>query len=382
MSQISHELFTPLTNPELVFKFDFSGKTKIETTRNLKHTLKSKYDGVAQAVLVWWDLKMDTKGEILLSCAPYWAHPDINELMKSNTSKKNPSQLIPWRDHWMQAIYYLPKEMKLIKNQHFNLFSNHNEYLLWFNVDSNQDTKNEEVKLVLDPPDCNESFYLINSRTRIGQLNDHVRNKKYLRLMEDSITKNSIVLSISDGSLIGLSSAQLGAKHVFLLQENHLQRDVITSYIETNQIKNVTILNTVEDLSDIESVTHIIAEPYFVTSILPWDNLYFGTLLRKVFSKLRKDVVIVPKLAKIYAVPVEFSDLHKIRAPLDVCEGFDMKVFDEMIDNAANLTDNYVDAQPLWEYPCKALCDPIELSTIDFSSFEPYDKNGTMNFTG
>lgn len=381
MSQISHTLFNPLTNPESVFHFDFSGRTKIETIRNLKHSLTSKSDGIAQAVFVWWHLKMDPEGEIILSCAPYWAHPDINELIKSNTEKKHPSELIPWRDHWMQAIYYLPKELKLNKNQNFNLLSNHNEYLLWFSANSNQNS-NDQAKIVSDPPDCNESFYLINSRTRIGQLNDHVRNKKYLRLMEDSITKSSVVLSISDGSLIGLSSAQVGAKHVYLLQENRLQRDVMASYIETNQIKNVTIVNSIDDLSDIDSITHVIAEPYFVTSILPWDNLYFGTLLRKIHSQLRGDVVILPKLAKICAVPVEFSNLHKIRAPLGICEGFDMKVFDEMIDNAANMTDNYIDAQPLWEYPCKALGDSVELASIDLSNFESVDNSGTMGFSG
>lgn len=26
---------------------------------------------------MWWDIRMDQDGEVMLSCAPYWAHPDL-----------------------------------------------------------------------------------------------------------------------------------------------------------------------------------------------------------------------------------------------------------------------------------------------------------------
>jgi len=31
--------------------------------------------GNCQVVFVWWDLVMDVKGDVLLSCAPVWCHP-------------------------------------------------------------------------------------------------------------------------------------------------------------------------------------------------------------------------------------------------------------------------------------------------------------------
>ncbi len=36
----------------------------------------AKSSGTAHAVLMWWTLDMDTEGEIVLSCAPPWAHPE------------------------------------------------------------------------------------------------------------------------------------------------------------------------------------------------------------------------------------------------------------------------------------------------------------------
>lgn len=365
MSQIPFNSFVALSKPKSVFEFDFSGRTKIETIQNVKHLLTAEQNGIAHAVFVWWELKMDVEGEIILSCAPHWSHPDISNLIKTNTANKPSWNLIPWRDHWMQAIYHLPKDLKLTKGQQFDLFCNHDEYLFWFDVDS---AGNKDIQTVSDPPACSESFYLINSRTRIGQLNDHIRNKKYLAVLENTIDKNSIVLSISDGSLLGLAAAPLGARHVYLLQENQLHRDVMTSYVETNNLTNVTIINSLDDLENIETITHFFAEPYFMSSILPWDNLYYFNLLRRFRGKLNKDTVIIPQIAKIHAVPVLFTDLQKIRAPLGKCEGFDMKIFDEMIDNASDMTDEYVEAQPLWEYPCKPVGKSDNLLTVDINT--------------
>ena len=44
---------------------------------------------------MWWDTWTDPDCSILLSCAPSWAHHNL--AMGAE---------LPWRDHWMQAIYY------------------------------------------------------------------------------------------------------------------------------------------------------------------------------------------------------------------------------------------------------------------------------------
>ena len=51
--------------------------------------------GSCDAVFMWWDTWTDPDCSILLSCAPSWAHHNL--AMGAE---------LPWRDHWMQAIYY------------------------------------------------------------------------------------------------------------------------------------------------------------------------------------------------------------------------------------------------------------------------------------
>ena len=67
---------------------------------------------------------MDPAKTVLLSCAPVWAHPSPKKL--------------PWRDHWMQAIYY-PVVSRQPPTSNGNskkvtVVSNHDEYSYWFDV--------------------------------------------------------------------------------------------------------------------------------------------------------------------------------------------------------------------------------------------------------
>lgn len=91
-----------------------SGKTPFVFERSTIHTLKSLKHGKAQMVFMWWELQMDINAEHILSCAPYWAHPKSKDLLTTE---------IPWRDHWMQAIYYLPQEVSLEEGQEVNYFA-------------------------------------------------------------------------------------------------------------------------------------------------------------------------------------------------------------------------------------------------------------------
>jgi protein arginine N-methyltransferase 7 len=104
-------------------RFDWSGKGPLMKERANILNLVSDDDGVAQVVFMWWDLVMDLDGEVILSCAPIWAHP----LSENNV-------VLPWRDHWMQAVYYLPKEEPIQKEEKLVLVSQHDEYSFWFHL--------------------------------------------------------------------------------------------------------------------------------------------------------------------------------------------------------------------------------------------------------
>lgn len=271
---------------------------------------------------------MDIEESIKLSCAPFWAHPDMKHLAESNPSKPLPN-VIPWRDHWMQAVYYLPKPLTLQTGDSFILNSNHDEYSLWFDVFHAK----SDIKQSVPRHECSCSMHMTYSRSRIGQLNQSQRNKRFIRYLEDNVKKDSNVLVLGDGSLLGLSCSRLGAKKVLCHEPHRYSRHFMEKMVEHNQLKNVKFIEKLDDIKeDIETIDLVFAEPYFLTSILPWDNFFFGSLLMKIIKNLPKSSKISPSAARIYCVPVEFLDLNKIRTPIKECEGFDLKIFDDMVE--------------------------------------------------
>ncbi|KAK7070765.1 Protein arginine N-methyltransferase 7 [Halocaridina rubra] len=365
LSQVPLKWFTPISKPLPVFWFDWSGRKRDiycdETTRIKFQTQAS---GVCDAVLMWWDLRMDQDGEVMLSCAPYWAHPDVVDRPKRS------SEDIPWRDHWMQAVYYLPQPYNVEEDKSLTLLSMHDEYSLWFNI---QGDLSEEV--CEDRPVCECGLHIVSSRTRLGQLNDPRRIKKYIQVLEKHITPGSICLTLGDSCLMAIAAAKLGARHVYVT-EGPSTKKVMQEFIRVNNVQNkVTILPA--DISDISPeqlmapVSIVFSEPFFTTSLLPWHSLYCWYMRNSGLHLIADGAVSLPCAVTIWGLPVQFRDLWKIRAPLHQCNGFKMDIFDNLIAKACEEADDKVEPQPLWEYPAKAKGHPVELLKIDLSTSIP-----------
>lgn len=72
---------------------------------------------------------------MLLSCAPVWEHPNVPDDVKEDKLRlEGMAELIPWRDHWMQAVYYLPEEISIVRDDEVNLIGYHDEYSFWFKL--------------------------------------------------------------------------------------------------------------------------------------------------------------------------------------------------------------------------------------------------------
>ncbi|XP_018575753.1 protein arginine N-methyltransferase 7 [Anoplophora glabripennis] len=353
LSQLPTHSFNTIISPIPVLRFDWSGKTPFVFDRFTINTVKSEHDGTAQAVFMWWELQMDTEGKITLSCAPRWAHPD---------TKNDKNAEIPWRDHWMQAVYYLPNEVRVKKGQEVHLISCHDEYSLWFNLTENLRLSEGHYM----NPVCTCGVHSCFSRTRVGQVNDPRRNKKYASLFETHINSDSTVLILTEGFYFGLSSAKL-AKKVFVTETNQISRRIVEEFIRHNNIKNVEVISNLDVLNevDLSKVNVVISEPYFMSSILPWDNLLLLYLLKSIRKFILPDAQIFPKKAVLKGVAVHFTDLYKIRSPLGTCEGFPMEDFDRLIGASSNISDDKVEAQPLWEYPGTALSEEMVIAEID-----------------
>ncbi|KZC12131.1 Protein arginine N-methyltransferase 7 [Dufourea novaeangliae] len=360
LTQFPHDAFKPLISPQPIFRFDLSGKTPLLYDEKVCLHVQPTSSGTAHAIFMWWDLIMDIDNQVLLSCAPVWEHPDTKKLQDKGLTLTEIADLIPWRDHWMQAIYYLPVETSVTTDIEINLIGYHDEYSLWFQLIS------EPINEVPDceRPVCSCGVHVAYCRTRIGQLNDQKRNEKYIKALKKKITSDTVCLCLSDGCLLGLAAIKLGAKKVFILETNFLSRKTIETFIKSNELsERIQIIESDDDLPPESTINLIFGEPYFVTSIVPWENLYFWYLSSKYSSKVER----IPIAATIMGVVVEFKDLHKIRASLGVCEGFDLSIFDKLVQASSERSDSPVEAQPLWEYTTKALSLPFIIQEFDLT---------------
>ncbi|XP_026733899.1 protein arginine N-methyltransferase 7 [Trichoplusia ni] len=358
LSQLPRNMFRELSDQIPVFYYDWSGKTPIAMKRTVKQDFTVSTTGRAQVVFMWWELNMDTEGKIPLSCAPWWCHPD------ADTAAERPQDTIPWRDHWMQAVYYLPDGMTIQKGTEVTLVSCQDEYSLWFYVED-ESRKRPNYRR----PNCECGVHMALSRTHVSYLNDGKRSKKFLEQLKQEINDTSVVLDFNGSSLMGLAAAKLGAKTVYIQESMNLNLDILREYIATNDLKNINFISevTVEVLNE---VTNVISDPNFSSAILPWDNLKLAYLLYKYKGDLGNCLSVIPHKCEVWAMPVEFQDLHKIRIPLGRCEGIDMAVFDGLVENSRTISDAEIEAQPLWEYPCKSRGEPVKLLEMDFMELQ------------
>lgn len=359
LSQFPQNEFQTIISPQPVMRFDWSGKSPLPNELSQILVSKAECDGVAQVVFAWWDLIMDIEGDIVLSCAPVWAHP--------LTRKEGNADDLPWRDHWMQAVYYLPKEVEVKKGQELSLICTRDEFSVWFNLCEN--IRNSDIDY--QRPLCDCGLHAGFSRTRIGAMNDSERIQKYVAALEHYITSDSICLCLSEGTLLGLVAAKLGAKKVYCIEGNVLSKRVLEEFICHNGLNNKVVLedsiSSLKRKEDLEGkVTVVLGEPHFFTTLLPWHNAYFWYMKQELASCLSSSVNILPSEATVWAMGVEFKDLYKIRTPLSTVEGFAVVDFDKLIEHSSSISDSSVEAHPLWEYPCRALTRPFQILNFTF----------------
>uniref|UniRef100_A0A182PIJ4 Protein arginine N-methyltransferase n=1 Tax=Anopheles epiroticus TaxID=199890 RepID=A0A182PIJ4_9DIPT len=371
LSQLPMGSFNVLTDPIPVFEFNWSKHQELTNNRRMEIVCKAQTSGFPQAVFMWWDLRMDLEGDVLLSCAPYWAHPEHAALKKKHEvqgarQRRPEGNFIPWRDHWMQAVYFLPAlKVPFQRGEPLTLHAYHDEYSFWFSVGDSSTTS------PLEAPHCVCGWHIAQSRSRIGQLNDSLRNKRYLNFFERVFSSDSVVLVLSEGSLLGLAAARMGVKQVLLYEPNSISRRCMEAFMEHNSVPNVHFLPSADALEPAQAatITHVFAEPHFPSAILPWDNLHFGDLLKNLRPLLPATITVIPTTGTLYAMPVEFLDLQKINAPLgSSCEGFDLTLMDQLIAQHSTYADSPVEAQPLWEYPSFPLGGAVRLMEIDFAA--------------
>lgn len=369
-------------NKNFSFSFNWSDEKLIKTHRQAHFPITASQSGKAQVVFFWWDLTMDPEEEIIISCAPVWEHPDSKDSNSKGNHAGNPATHIPWRDHWMQAVYFLTSETVLNKGDQFTLISNHDEFSFWFQITQSQDFNScqNEKEIESMRPVCNCSFHFLLSRTRIGAINDERRRNLYLQSLKKIINTESTCILLGDMSLLGILIGKLGARKICILETNGLVSNVVEKIAKLNNVKDVISIysSTAQILKDVDKSNNILilSEPFFRNAILPWDNISFWYLKNELENNLNKNSIktVFPKRCRVKACAVQFDDLWKISTRLNTCEGFNMNLFDDLIESAKEKAQSYTEAQPLWEYPGIALTYPVTLFDFNFEEGIPSKK--------
>uniref|UniRef100_A0A0K2T510 Protein arginine N-methyltransferase n=1 Tax=Lepeophtheirus salmonis TaxID=72036 RepID=A0A0K2T510_LEPSM len=376
LTQVKSEWFKPITNPVPIFKFDFETPNKpIPLNNQVNLTSKVINSGSCNAIFVWWDAFMDPAKKVLLSCAPIWAHPD------KNITKEN----IPWRNHWMQAIYYPTKNLDVKVNEDLTIIGNHNEYSLMFDLSTK---KPQEITPIESVVPFGGIHLAGISRTRLGQMNNEKRNASFIRALElfqSKMKEPFNILSLSDLTLLPLiAAATTSASKIYISKQNKYMETLLHDYIKSNKTltnsKMVFLDQSNEDLQ-LENIPDkidlIIGEPYFTSCYLPWYNLFYWYKVHELIKNAPQSVHVMPQKMEIWAIPVEYQDLWKIRSPLVEVEGFNVKHFDDIIMKSCDIGDADVEPQPLWEYPCIAKSEkPVKL--ISFHLKESIENKTSM----
>ncbi|XP_038628270.1 protein arginine N-methyltransferase 7 isoform X4 [Tachyglossus aculeatus] len=358
LNQVPRDDFTILSDVLTMFSVDFSKQVHSKPACHVVQ-FESVGSGKAQVVLSWWDIDMDPEGKIKCSMAPYWVHSDPTN--------------IQWRDHWMQCVYFLPREDLIAQDETLYLAAQRDDYCVWYNL---QKTRYEAIRSDShgERPVCECQAHLLWNRPRFGELNDQNRTDQYVQALKTVVKTDSVCLCISDGSLLPVLAHCLGAEQVFTIENSAVSHRLMKKIFKANHLEEkISVIEKRPELlipADLENkkVSVLLAEPFFTTSLLPWHNLYFWYARTAVAQHLTPDVTVFPQSASLHMVVVEFKDLWRIRSPCGNCEGFDVHIMDDMIkQNSLDFREaQEAEPHPLWEYPCRSLSEPQEVMTFDF----------------
>lgn len=354
------------SEPQVVFDYDFTDITSLNLmqSKQVKCTLTKTVDRSSILILFWWDLFMDSDGEIILSLKP--------QFPKTGTDDLN----VPWREHWIQAIYHLPAASNgtssgdriLQAGSKVDVIASHDEFSLTFSLDGRTECQ------------CTCGVHSHLSRSRLGVLNDSVYHQSYFNCIKKIMDKTFLTCSLGgtilyygDSSLLPILMAKRwsNCKVYILSPECSSTRFHNLFSIENGVSSNCSTVSSVESIGT--KVDLLVMEPYSLAGDLPFDHLdlWVKFCQNPHMSPLDMDHVL-PNRVVIEMAVVQFNHLWKTKSKVGKnVQGFNLQAFDSLIQEAIKIVDPEIESYYVWEYPCRALVSsPVTLFNWTWSEFQ------------
>eukprot|EP00124_Ichthyophonus_hoferi_P003240 Ihof_evm2s270 gene=Ihof_evmTU2s270 len=344
------------SEPFTAFEFDFMNVPPSDV-EICKMTCKVPVikTGKVQAVLYWWDLHLDESTH--LNTAPDWALGRIGQ----------------WRDHWMQAVCFMPEEVEVEEGTEVEVAAAHDDFSLWYTVYPSY----YQGEVVTTKPDCICDAHLAWNHSRIGMLNDRRRMDIITSAIYSVVKPDSVCLSLGDGSLPAMMAAFIhGCQNVYTVEDTAFQRRLLSTLLSSGEGRKdkegrITVIGrTVEDLTaadlDGKEIDVLMAEPYFLAAVLPWQHIYFWYARERLAPLLSPSVKILPGKAILRAAAIATKELWKSHDNIDhVCD-LNLQAFQNLLDRAGS-TRGGIHTYQMSEYEYEYITNPFDLMIFDFT---------------
>eukprot|EP00794_Sanderia_malayensis_P014000 gene14000-15458_t len=368
-----------LTEPIDALRIPFNKSVELNKHENGSYNsyhlrAEIKQPGTIHCIVLWWSIQLDEKQDISLSMVP-----------KICSSKDD----VKWREHWMQAVYFVPGEINATIGQSIDINMFHDDYSFWFDVPLPTSPPADDVKKM---PLCSCGLHTSWSRERFLMNNDFSIFESFNTSFRNiGVSKSCLI--VGDVSLLPIFAASYFEK-VFYVECTSGSKNFIKKLVSLNHLtEKIDIINiselkdeSISQLPNIHEINVICGEPFFASSLLPWQHFTFWYRISDVLTTIHPKPKILPAKAVLKIAAVEFKELWKVRSPVRQVEGFAMHDFDATIKLAlspTNRDDNGLLSEaepfPVWEYEHEILSDITQVSSFDFTNPVPDE---TMVFDG
>lgn len=475
LNSLSIDEIRLISDVQVAFEIEFDNppENSLDCRQIEFRILRKKNSLSAVCVAVWWDLDMDPEGEIVLSCAPYWARSDVNydqvltmqlagdvatlfkpeggssqqfggrrnvekelddlrncfiayDKMLEENANVLPAEVVAnyeklrlgsqWRDHWMQAVYFLPRDSLnnaiISEDMQLEIQAFRNDYQFWFNYQHPYAKVGNGESLNVQPA-CVCGYHRVYSRNQIRQINDNQTtnvvminfNELYAELQ--SLRKNrpsplepvqSVLTSTpvpSDSPFPDTNPYKKqrteepcnvfifgGMGIIPVMIAKTVPESMIYLYNQSNACpfyKEIIFKERLEHkflgvknvLNFDGKIDILVKDPCVDLDKLPWLDLHeFLFAYRCVLGK--QIPLVQPNRVLFKVMPVCFDHLWKIRYVIKQIDGLDLTPFHRMVDKALESESRKIEMYGLHEYDGIALAPPQLIAGIQVANLESH----------
>merc|ERR1711962_1277382 len=227
---------------------------------NIKVTVTVTSAGFLHGVVYWWDLILHE--DITLSMKPGWLRGVGEEHV--------------WREHWMPALYYLPKPLHVKENEKLQVTMFHDDYSVWFDITRSAAEHTRRDLEYIDRPLCCCGLHVTCPREKFTLLNDKDMHSYYSKILSQCADLQlSNIAIVGDVSVLPQLLTRKSTTKVKYIECNPFARDKRNESSKSDnfeeRIENIEWDST--KMFKISECELVICEPYFASSLLSWQHL-------------------------------------------------------------------------------------------------------------